>query len=156
MKKKEKQPPILPSEVFKSLKTGKDLNEFLDKIYKQGVEALLNAEMDEHLGYPKHGFKPEGSKNIRNGRSSKTLKSDNGDIEITIPRDRESSFEPIIVPKHQRMSAEIEDVIIGMYSRGMTTRDIEEQIKQIYGVELSETSVSNITAKIIDNVKQWQ
>lgn len=156
MKKKEKQPPILPLEVFKSLKTGKDLNEFLDKIYKQGVEALLNAEMDEHLGYPKHGFKPAGSKNIRNGSSSKTLKSDNGDIEISVPRDRESTFEPIIIPKHQRMSAEIEDVIIGMYSRGMTTRDIEQQIKEIYGVELSETSVSNITAKILDEIKQWQ
>jgi len=112
MKKKEKQPPILSPEVFKSFKAGKDLNEFLDKIYKQGVEALLNAEMDEHLGYPKHGFGPEGSKNIRNGSSNKTLKSGNGNIEVTILRDRESSFEPIIVPKHQRMSAEIEEVII--------------------------------------------
>lgn len=156
MKKKEKQPPILPPEVFKSLKTGKDLIEFPDKIYKQGVEALLNAEMDEHLGYPKHGFKPAGSKDIRNGSSSKTLKSDIGDIEITVSRDRESTFKPIFIPKHQRMSTEIEDVIIGMYSRVMTTRDIEQQIKEIYRVELSETSVSNITAKILDEIKQWQ
>jgi transposase-like protein len=138
------------------MKTGKELNEFLSSIYKQGVEALLNAEMDEHLGYKKNGIKPDDTENIRNGSSSKTLKSDNGDMEINIPRDRESSFEPIIVPKYKRMSETIEDVIIGMYSRGMTTRDIEEQIKEIYGVELSETSVSNITAKILENIKQWQ
>ena len=73
--------------------------------------------MDEHLGYPKNGIKPEDSNNIRNGTSSKTLKSDNGDIEINIPRDRDSSFEPIIVPKHKRFSEKIEDVIIGMYYR---------------------------------------
>jgi transposase-like protein len=156
MRNKEKQPPPLSPEVFKNMKTGKELNEFLSSIYKQGVEALLNAEMDEHLGYKKNGIKPDDTENIRNGSSSKTLKSDNGDMEINIPRDRESSFEPIIVPKYKRMSETIEDVIIGMYSRGMTTRDIEEQIKEIYGVELSETSVSNITAKILENIKQWQ
>jgi len=156
MRNKEKQPPPLSLEVFKNMKTGKELNEFLSSIYKQGVEALLNAEMDEHLGYKKNGIKPDDTENIRNGSSSKTLKSDNGDMEINIPRDRESSFEPIIVPKYKRMSETIEDVIIGMYSRGMTTRDIEEQIKEIYGVELSETSVSNITAKILENIKQWQ
>lgn len=153
---KEKKKPPLPPEIFKNMKTGKELNAFLSSIYKQGVEALLNAEMDEHLGYEKNGIKPDDTENIRNGSSSKTLKSDNGNMEINIPRDRESSFEPIIVPKHKRMSETIEDVIIGMYSRGMTTRDIGEQIKEIYGVELSETSVSNITAKILDNIKQWQ
>ena len=156
MKKKEKQPPPLPPEIFKGMKTGKELNKFLSSIYKQGVEALLNAEMDEHLGYEKNSVKPYDTENIRNGRSKKTLKSDSDDMEINIPRDIESSFEPIIVPKYKRMSETIEDVIIGMYSRGMTTRDIEEQIKEIYGVELSETSVSNITAKILDNIKQWQ
>ena len=156
MKKKEKQPPPLSPEIFKNMKTGEEINAFLSAIYKLGVEALLNAEMDEHLGYKKNGIKPDDTENIRNGRSKKTLKSDNGNMEINIPRDRESSFEPIIVPKHKRMSETIEDVIIGMYSRGMTTRDIEEQIKQIYGVDLSETSVSNITAKILDNIKQWQ
>ncbi len=153
---REKKKPPLPPEIFQNMKTGKELNEFLSSIYKQGVEALLNAEMDEHLGYEKNGIKPDDTDNLRNGTSQKTLKSDNGDVEINIPRDRESSFEPVIVPKHKRMSEKIEDVIIGMYSRGMTTRDIEEQIKEIYGVELSETSVSNITAKILENIKQWQ
>jgi putative transposase len=156
MKKKEKQPEILPPEIFKNLKSGKELDELIGIIYKKGVEVLLNAEMDEHLGYEKNGDKPEDTENIRNGTSSKTLKSDLGDVEINIPRDRESTFEPIIVPKYKRFSEKIEDVIIGMYSRGMTTRDIEEQIKEIYGIELSETSVSNITTKILENIKQWQ
>jgi len=153
---KEKKKPPLPPEIFKKMKSGKELDVFLSAIYKQGVEALLNAEMEEHLGYEKNAVKPDDTDNLRNGTSSKTLKSDNGDVEINIPRDRNSSFEPIIVPKHKRFSEKIEDVIIGMYSRGMTTRDIEEQIKEIYGIELSETSVSNITAKILENIKQWQ
>lgn len=153
---KEKKKPPLPPEIFKKMKSGKELDVFLSAIYKQGVEALLNAEMEEHLGYEKNAVKPDNTDNLRNGTSSKTLKSDNGDVEINIPRDRNSSFEPIIVPKHKRFSEKIEDVIIGMYSRGMTTRDIEEQIKEIYGIELSETSVSNITAKILENIKQWQ
>ena len=153
---KEKKKPPLPPEIFKGLKSGKELDDFLSAIYKQGVEALLNAEMDEHLGYEKNAVKPDDTDNLRNGTSNKTLKSDIGDVEISIPRDRNSSFEPVIVPKHKRFSEKIEDVIIGMYSRGMTTRDIEEQIKEIYGIELSETSVSNITAKILENIKQWQ
>jgi transposase-like protein len=153
---KEKKKPPFPPEIFKGLKSGKELDDFLSAIYKQGVEALLNAEMDEHLGYEKNAVKPDDTDNLRNGTSNKTLKSDIGDVEINIPRDRNSSFEPIIVPKHKRFSEKIEDVIIGMYSRGMTTRDIEEQIKEIYGIELSETSVSNITAKILENIKQWQ
>jgi putative transposase len=153
---KEKKKPPLPPEIFKGLKSGKELDDFLSAIYKQGVEALLNAEMDEHLGYEKNAVKPDDTDNLRNGTSNKTLKSDIGNVEVNIPRDRNSSFEPIIVPKHKRFSEKIEDVIIGMYSRGMTTRDIEEQIKEIYGIELSETSVSNITAKILENIKQWQ
>lgn len=153
---KEKKKPPLPPEIFKGLKSGKELDDFLSAIYKQGVEALLNAEMDEHLGYEKNAVKPDDTDNLRNGTSNKTLKSDIGDVEINIPRDRNSSFEPVIVPKHKRFSEKIEDVIIGMYSRGMTTRDIEEQIKEIYGIELSETSVSNITSKILENIKQWQ
>ncbi len=156
MKKKEKEEEIIPLEIFKNIKTGSELEGLISQIYKRGVEALLNAEMSEHLGYPKNGQRPDESDNLRNGTSSKTLKSGNGEIEINIPRDRNSSFEPVIIPKYQRFTDKIDDVIIGMYSRGMSTRDIEEQIKEIYGIELSETSVSNITAKILENVKQWQ
>lgn len=157
MKKKEKEEEeIIPLDIFKNIKTGSELEGLISQIYKRGVEALLNAEMSEHLRYPKNGQKPEDSDNIRNGNSSKTLKSGNGEVEINISRDRNGSFEPVIIPKYQRFTDKIDDVIIGMYSRGMSTRDIEEQIKEIYGIELSETSVSNITAKILENVKQWQ
>ena len=156
MKKKEKEEETIPLDIFKDIKTGSELEGLISRFYKKGVEALLNAEMSEHLGYPKNGHRPEESDNIRNGSSSKTLKSGNGEMEISIPRDRNSSFEPIIIPKYKRFTDKIDDVIIGMYSRGMSTRDIEEQIKEIYGIELSETSVSNITAKILENVKQWQ
>jgi transposase-like protein len=83
--KQKKTPPPLPPEVFMGMKTGKELNEFLSSIYKQTVEALLNAEMEEHLGYEKNGNKPDKTDNIRNGSSRKTLKSDNGDMEINIP-----------------------------------------------------------------------
>jgi putative transposase len=99
---KQKKTPPLPPEIFKGMKTGKELNKFLSSIYKQGVEALLNAEMEEHLGYEKNGTKPDDTDNIRNGTSRKILKSDNGDMEINIPRDRERSFEPIIEPKYNR------------------------------------------------------
>jgi transposase-like protein len=105
---KEKKKPPFPPEIFKGLKSGKELDDFLSAIYKQGVEALLNAEMDEHLGYEKNAVKPDDTDNLRNGTSNKTLKSDIGDVEINIPRDRNSSFEPIIVPKHKRFSEDFQ------------------------------------------------
>lgn len=117
---------------------------------------MLKAEMDEHLGYEKHS--PEGinSGNSRNGTNKKTLKTSVGDIPIEVPRDRNSEFEPIVVPKYQTISEKIEQAIVGMYSRGMTTRDIEEQVREIYGVDVSETTVSNLTGKMIEAIKEWQ
>jgi len=112
--------------------------------------------MDEHLGYSKHQARENESDNSRNGYSNKTLKTNIGDIPLDVPRDRDSSFDPVIVPKHQRMSARIEQAIITLYSRGMSTRDIEETIKEMYGIQLSEGTVSNITHSIIENIKLWQ
>ena len=112
--------------------------------------------MDGHLGYKKHNKLGENSGNSRNGYSNKTLKTNIGDIPLEVPRDRNASFEPIVVPKHQRMSARIEQAIIVMYSRGMSTRDIEETIKDIYGIDVSESSISNITSSIIEDIKLWQ
>ena len=117
---------------------------------------MLKAEMDEHLGYEKHS--PEGinSGNSRNGMNKKTLKTSVGDVPIEVPRDRNSEFNPIVVPKHKTISEKIEQAIVGMYSRGMATRDIEEQIREIYGIEVSETTVSNLTGKMIEAIKEWQ
>ena len=146
----------LPSEFFKNLKTGTELEDFLRDLYKEGVQQLLQAEMDEHLGYEKHAREGFNTGNSRNGTSKKRLKTSSGEIKIEVPRDRNSDFEPMIVPKYQTMTQKIENAVIGMYSRGMTTRDIEEQIREIYGVEVSETTVSNLTGKMMESIKEWQ
>ncbi len=146
----------IPEDALKKIKTQTELDDFFHKLYKQAVENMLKAEMEEHLGYKKHEKTDKDKTNNRNGYSNKTLKTNIGDIPLEVPRDRDSSFDPKIVPKHQRMSARIEQAIITMYSKGMTTRDIEETIKDIYGIEVSESSVSNITGAVIEDIKQWQ
>jgi len=146
----------LPAEFFKKFKKASELEDFLRDLYKEGVQHLLKAEMDEHLGYTKSSRDGFNTGNSRNGTSKKTLKTSSGEIRIEVPRDRNAEFEPMVVPKHQTMTEKIENAVIGMYSRGMTTRDIEEQIRDIYGVELSETTVSNLTGKMIESIKEWQ
>ena len=156
-KKEEKEKDFrIPEEALKKIKNQQELDTFFHDLYKQAVEGMLRAEMDEHLGYPKYQAGEEPRENTRNGYSNKLLKTNIGDIPLEVPRDRDSSFEPVIVPKHQRMSARIEQAIITLYARGMSTRDIEETIKDIYGIQLSEGSVSNITNAIIEEIKQWQ
>jgi transposase-like protein len=118
---------------------------------------MLQAELDEHPGYAKYSPAGRNSGNSRNGASEKTVKSASlGDMALNIPRDRNSEFSPQLIPKHERMSDKIEEAIIGMYSRGMSVRDIEEQVRKIYGVEVSEGTVSNVTNRIIEHVKEWQ
>lgn len=146
----------IPPEALKKIKSQSELDDFFHGLYKQAVEGMLRAEMDEHLGYQKHQPKVNTGGNSRNGYSNKVLKTNIGNIPLDVPRDRESSFDPVLVPKHQRMSARIEQAIITLYSRGMTTRDIEATIREMYGVELSEGTVSNITNTIVENIKQWQ
>ena len=146
----------IPEEALKKIRTQEEFEDYFQTLYKKGVEALLNAEIKEHLGYSKHEPAGRNTGNSRNGYSKKILKTNLGDIPLEVPRDRNSTFEPVVVPKHQRMSSKIEHAIITMYSRGMTTRDIEETIKDIYGVEVSESSISNITSAIIEDIKEWQ
>ena len=113
---------------------------------------MLQGELDEHLGYDKHNREGNNTGNSRSGTSKKKVKTETlGDMILNIPRDRNSTFEPKLVPKHQRMSDKIEEVIIGMYSRGMTTRDIEDQVREMYGIEVSEGTISNVTSWLIDN-----
>jgi len=146
----------IPEEALKKIKTQEEFESYFQELYKQGVEALLKAEISDHLGYPKHDPSGKNSGNSRNGSSRKTLKTNLGEVPLDIPRDRNATFDPIIVPKHQRMSQRIEHAIITMYSRGMTTRDIEATIKEIYGVDVSEGSVSNITSAVLEDIKEWQ
>ncbi|WP_152978260.1 IS256 family transposase, partial [Caloramator mitchellensis] len=109
-----------------------------------------------NLGYEKYEKKDKDISNSRNGYSSKTVKTQFGEMELNIPRDRDGEFEPIIVPKHKRDISGIEEKIISLYSRGMSTRDIHEQIKDLYGIEVSAEMVSKITDRIIPEIKEWQ
>jgi putative transposase len=147
----------IPKDFFKQFKTKEDFHSFFNDLFKQGVEEMLKAELEAHLGYEKHSKDGYGTGNSRNGSFSKKIKTNNlGDMVLNIPRDRNGEFEPQLVPKGQRMSDKLEEAITGMYSRGMTTSDISEQVKEIYGVDVSEGTVSNVTNRIIEHVKEWQ
>ena len=128
----------------------------LKEMFRDVLQEALEAEMDEALGYCKYDTISKNNDNSRNGYSKKTLKTELGPVEINIPRDRNGEFEPKIVPKHQRSVNGIEDKILGLYATGMTTRDISEQIKELYGVDISAETVSNITNRILPLVSEWQ
>lgn len=153
----KQQQPNLPKDFFKQFKNKEDFQSFFSELYKQGVEEMLKAELDEYLGYEKHSREGHNSGNSRNGYYSKTVKTDSlGDMLLNIPRDRNSEFEPQLIPKGSRMSEKLEESIIGMYGRGMTTSDISRQVKEIYGVDVSEGTISNVTNRIIEHVREWQ
>jgi len=139
-----------------NIKTTADLQNALKDLMGGTIQEMLEAELDEELGYEKHGERPSGTTNYRNGRKPKTLKSTMGELEIEVPQDRNSDFEPKIVPKHKTNISEIEQKIINMYARGQTTREISEQIEDIYGFETSAELVSKITDKIVPQIEEWQ
>jgi len=132
------------------------LQEALKDLLGDTIQNMLEAELDEHLGYEKYESTEEAKSNYRNGYTSKTLKSSVGQVEIDIPRDRNAEFEPKIVPRYKRDISEIENKIIAMYARGMSTREINEQIQEIYGFEVSAEMVSKITDKILPEIEEWQ
>jgi transposase-like protein len=147
----------LPKDFFKQFKDKEDFGSFFNDLYKHGIEQMLQGELDDHLGYEKHDKKGYNTGNSRNGYSTKTVKTENlGDIVLNIPRDRNGEFEPLVVPKGQTMTDKLEEAIISMYSHGMTTSDISSQVKEIYGVNVSETTISNVTERINELVKNWQ
>lgn len=136
--------------------TMEELQSFLKWVTGPMIEAMLQSEMDEHLGYEKHASKWYNSWNSRNGTSKKTLLTGNGKVEIEIPRDRTSGFEPKIVEKYQTKTSEIEEKIISMYGLWLTTSDIQKHVLDIYGSDISKDLVSNITDKIIPEIQEWQ
>ncbi len=160
--KKEKSEPhpvlnqVLTPEFLKQFKDSGELNSFMEDLYARAMEQMLEGEMDSHLGYEKHS--PEGinSGNSRNGKTTKTVKTTLGEVELEVPRDRNSSFEPVLIPKRSRKVEAIEDVIISLYARGMTVRDIEAQIREVYGYNISDSTISNVTAKVQALVTEWQ
>lgn len=147
----------LPADFFKRFKSVAELEDFFTQLFKQGVQSLLEAEMTEHLGYQKHAADGTGSGNSRNGYGSKVIKTSKGALTLEVPRDRNGSFAPQAVRKRQRtVSDQIEDTVISLYAKGMSVRDIESQVKEIYGVGLSDSTVSNITERILIDVDEWQ
>jgi putative transposase len=146
----------LPEDFFDRFKTMGELNDFLSTLFKRGIEKMLEGELTDHLGYDKKNPDGNGSGNSRNGKGRKLIKTESGEVIIDVPRDRNAEFEPLVVPKRQKVVEKIESIVISLYARGMSTRDIEQQIKEIYGVTISSSSVSNITDQIISDVAAWQ
>lgn len=139
-----------------NIKTAEDIQNVLKDSFGGLLQQMLEGEMDEHLGYVKHDYQNKNTTNSRNDKSRKTMKSDLGLFDLDVPRDRDGSFEPEIVKKHQTDVSHLESSIIGMYAKGMTTRDIATQVNQMYGMDISPTLVSNITDKIVPMVREWQ
>jgi putative transposase len=149
----------LIDELLKDYETPQDIlgeGGLLKELTKAVIERCLETELDTHLGYPRHGRKGNAAGNMRNGHSQKTLKGEQGHVDIEVPRDRQGSFEPQLVKKGQTRLEGFDDKILALYARGMTTRDIQAQLQELYGVEVSPTLISNVTEAIMDEVRQWQ
>jgi len=129
---------------------------FLKQLTKQLVQKCLEAEMDTHLGYEKGENAGKSAENRRNGYSKKTLQSEQGEMTIGVPRDRKSEFEPQIVPKYQTRLAGLDGKVLALYARGMTVRDIQAQLEEMYGVEISPALISNVTNAVLEDVRAWQ
>ena len=131
-------------------------NGLLKQLTKRVAERALEAEMEEHLGYEKHEAKGKNTGNSRNGKTSKSVRSVHGDIDIEVPRDRNSTFEPKLVKKHDKQLNGFDDRVISLYAKGMTTRDIQGHFMEAYGVEVSATFISQVTNAVMDEVRAWQ
>ena len=139
------------------LKTFEDVQELFKDFVAMTLEGGLEAELEEELGYSKYDYRNKETDNSRNGHSAKTVKSSLGDIEISIPRDRKGEFEPQLVKKNQTtLSGDIEEKILSMYAKGMSTGDIEAHIRDIYGLSVSDSTISRVTDKILPIVREWQ
>ena len=145
--------------LMKDYKKPEDLigeNGLLKQLTKQLLERAMQSEMTEHLGYDKHAPAGKNSGNSRNGRYKKVVKGEFGNLDVSVPRDRNATFEPVIIPKGVSRFTGFDDKIISMYARGMTTRDIQGHLEEIYGVEVSPTLISQVTDAITEEVKLWQ
>jgi len=152
MDKKELQ--AMAKAAAKNIKTEADLNEFRQMLTKVTVETALNAELDDHLGYVRHD--QSDTENSRNGYTSKTLQTEDGQFEVDTPRDRSGSFEPQLVKKHQRRFTSMDDKILFLYAQGMTTREIVTTFKEMYDADVSASLISKVTDAVIEQVVEWQ
>ncbi|WP_429975584.1 IS256 family transposase [Enterococcus sp. DIV0086] len=139
------------------IETTDDIKNAFKELFGEAVQEIMEAELDTHLGYEKHSKENKDTMNRRNGTSSKTLRSSEyGEVPLAVPRDRNGEFEPMIIKKNQTSLSGLEDQIIAMYTKGLSTRDIQDHFADLYGAEVSPTLISNVTNKILPLVKEWQ
>jgi putative transposase len=151
--------PELLDELIGEAKTAQELlgrGGIIKSLSKALLERMLEGELSHHLGYEKYALVGKNSGNSRNGRSKKTLKGDFGELDLAVPRDRQASFEPVLVPKYETRFAEFDEKIISLYARGMSERDIAAQLQDLYGVEVSHGLISQVVSEVISEVTTWQ
>ena len=146
---------LLNSEFFKQFKDSKDFTSFISELHKRGIESMLEGELEAHLGYSKH-TQNTPTDNARNGYGKKKIKTEQGELDIKVPRDRKSDFQPQVVPKRSRLSEGIESLIISLYAKGMSNSDIEEQLHELYDFNVSTSTISIVTDKITNDIIAWQ
>ena len=152
--RREKIRELLQTGGFSSME---DIQNLFKETIAEFLENGLDAELDDELGYSRYDYKNKDTENSRNGHSRKTLRTSFGDVEVSVPRDRKGEFDPQILKKNQTsISQDVEEKILSMYAKGMTTSDIEMHIRDIYGIEVSDTTVSRVTDKILPIAKEWQ
>jgi putative transposase len=159
MKKQKEEKPIsdeLIDRLLEQGRTAEDVNFLLKQFTKAVLERALQGEMTEHLGYAKHDPAGNNSSNSRNGVSPKTLKGDFGEVELATPRDRNGDFEPLIVKKNQTRWTGFDDKILSQYARGMTTREIQGHLQEMYQVEVSPSLISEVTEGVMEQARAWQ
>lgn len=147
---------MLSKEFLSQFKTEQDVSRFLKDLHSQVLEQMLAGEMDAHLGYEKHSTAGNNSGNSRNGSFAKKIQAEHGESIIQIPRDRNSDFEPIVVPKHESRGLSTENLVISLYAKGMSVSDIEDELRDIYEISLSTSSISIITNKVTQAAAEWQ
>lgn len=138
------------------IKSMADVQSALKDLFGQTLQAMLEGEMDSHLGYPKGDGKSKETHNRRNGHGSKSVRSEYGELELVVPRDREAEFDPLIVGKRQKNVAGIEEQILALYAKGISTREIQDHLQQLYGIDVSPTLISNVTDKVLPKIQEWQ
>jgi len=149
-----KKEDLLNEDFLKQFKNGDELSSFIQQLKKRGIEQLLEGELDAHLGYERHDRSV--TPNARNGHSKKSIKTTEGTVEINVPRDRDASFNPVLVPKRKSMVEGIENVIVSLYAKGMSVSDIEEQISEVYDISVSTSTISRITDRVVQDATTWQ
>ena len=157
MKKIRKENKLVKELIGKyGVKTTDDIKDMLKDLLGETIQTMLETEIEEDLGYSKYDYEEKKTENSRNGYTPKTVRSEYGEIDLNIPRDRNNEYEPQIIPKYQREITGIEGQIIALYAKGMSNRDIEDHLKGLYGIDVSPTMISKITDKILPEIREWQ